>query len=193
MSKTVIRLASAAALALCAAPALAHVEGAAGHVHGMAQGFVHPFLGLDHLAAMLAVGLWSGLALPGRVWAGPAAFMGAMALGAVIGMAGVAAPLVEPMILASAAVLGLMILAAGRIGSGVAGLGVVGLLALAHGHAHGAEATGGATGWMLGMLAATAALHGLGLLGAASVASRPWIRAALGGAGVLASLALSMG
>ena len=71
------KLALAAALALTAAPALAHTG--LGDASGFEHGFLHPLTGPDHLLAMLAVGLWSGFVLPHRAWAGAAAFLSAMA------------------------------------------------------------------------------------------------------------------
>lgn len=84
------KLAFAAALSLVAAPALAHTG--TGHVTGFVHGLEHPIFGPDHLLAMLAVGLWSGFALPGRVWAGAASFLAAMSLGAAASWAGIGVP-----------------------------------------------------------------------------------------------------
>ena len=90
---------TAAAASLIAGPALAHTG------HGDASGFLHglehPIFGMDHLLAMLAVGLWSGFVLPRAFWAGAAAFMGAMVLGAGLSWAGIGFPFVEAVITAS--------------------------------------------------------------------------------------------
>ena len=104
------------ALAACAAPLLAaaHTSGAP-HDHGtaaFAAGFTHPFTGLDHLAAMVALGVWSAMTSR-RVWLAPLAFAGALLLGALLGLTGLALPAVEPMIAASLLVLGLIV-ATGR-------------------------------------------------------------------------------
>ncbi|MGG7567703.1 HupE/UreJ family protein [Rhodovulum sp. DZ06] len=189
MNKFAITL-SALALAVVAGPAAAHTGGAAS---GLVHGLVHPVGGFDHLLAMLAVGLWSGLALPGRAWAGPAAFMAAMALGALAAFAGLGMPAVEPLILASGVAFGLMILAAGRASLGLAGLVPVAAFALAHGHAHGAEAAGAAGAYMAGFLVATGGLHLVGLGLARALAARPVLRDLVGAGTVASGLALSLG
>ena len=93
-----------AAVLLLPAPALAHVGD--GLHHGLMAGFLHPFSGVDHLLAMVMVGLWAGLLGGTARLALPGAFLGAMALGGVLGMAGLALPGVEAGILASVVVLG---------------------------------------------------------------------------------------
>ena len=134
-----------------------------GHGGGFTHGFAHPLLGLDHLLAMLAVGLWSAQ-LGGRArWAVPAAFVGVMALGGALGMAGVGLPLAEQGIAASVLILGLLIAAAVRLPL-AAGVALAGIFALCHGYAHGAEMPGTAAGavYALGFAGATALLHGCG-------------------------------
>jgi len=162
------RLVLLAAL-LAPLPALAHPGG--DHVHGFATGLLHPLTGLDHLVAMVAIGLWAGL-LGGRLlWLLPAAFLGGMAAGGVLGMAGMALPGVQAGILASVMVLGALVGAAGRLPAAFA-LPMIAAFGLLHGHAHGTEAVGGAFGYEAGFLIATAALHGAGLLLAAGAAQR---------------------
>jgi urease accessory protein len=150
------------ALALLAPmPALAHTG--AGNVHGFLAGLAHPLGGLDHLAAMLAVGAWAGV-LGGRARLGlPLGFLGAMAAGGLLGMAGAALPLVEAGILASIIVLGALIACWATLPMAAA-VPLVALFGLLHGHAHGTEMAGGALGYALGVLAATASLHAAGLL-----------------------------
>ncbi|WP_426958687.1 HupE/UreJ family protein [Muricoccus radiodurans] len=151
-----------AVLLLLPLPALAHTG--AGHVAGFLAGVGHPFGGLDHLMAMVAVGLWAGL-LGGRAaWVLPAAFLGAMALGGVLGINGVALPMVEAGIAASVIVLGALVALATRPPLAVA-VGLAALFGLFHGHAHGMElATGaGAVAYAAGFLLATAGLHAAGL------------------------------
>src|SRR5690606_18725043 len=105
--KTLKVLAPVAAAALVASPALAHV-GPGAH-DSFAAGFGHPFSGLDHMLAMVAVGLWAAM-LGGRALIlVPAAFVGVMMLGFIAGAAGVPLPFVEPAILASVVVLGLLV------------------------------------------------------------------------------------
>ncbi|ROR21597.1 urease accessory protein [Comamonas sp. BIGb0124] len=154
---------AAAALGLLPALASAHV-GVDGHHHpGFAMGFMHPVTGLDHLAAMLAVGLWSALsasrAWPDLLWA-PLGFAGMLLVGAVLGLQGLAIPAVEPMIAASLLVIGL--LAASRVHlPALASAALVGLFAVFHGVAHGYELAGeaGAFSTLAGMLCATLVLH----------------------------------
>lgn len=150
-----------AALAL-AAGAQAHTLGA--HGAGFAAGVAHPFLGLDHLLAMVAVGLWAAQRGGRALWAVPLAFIGMMAFGALLALAGVALPGVEAGIAVSVLILGLLIASSARLPV-LASMLLVGAFAVFHGHAHGAELpqTASVALYGLGMMAATAALHGLGI------------------------------
>ena len=159
---------------------------------GFANGFAHPLHGLDHILAMLAVGLWAAQ-LGGRAkWLVPASFVGVMALGGALGRAGVGLPFAEQGIAASVLILGVFIAAAVRLPL-AASMGIVGLFALCHGHAHGAEMPVNAAGavYALGFTAATALLHGCGIgLGMLMqhAAKAEWLRAggvAISAAGVL--------
>jgi urease accessory protein len=120
---------------------------------------------LDHLLAMVAVGLWAtelgGMAL----WTVPLAFVAVMTLGAMGGMAGLPLPLVEPAIIASDLIFGVLVLLGTRLPL-VASAPLVGFLALFHGYAHGTEMPGDVSGWSygLGFVLATLGLNGLGLL-----------------------------
>jgi urease accessory protein len=150
-------------LLLAPAWALAHVGADAAAHHGFMSGFIHPFTGLDHLAAMLAVGLWS--ALTTRIWQermrAPLVFAVLLLAGALLGTAGLTLPAVEPVVVSSLLVLGLLV--ATRCGlPPLAGAGLVGTFALFHGLAHGQE-LGGASA-LGGMVLATLLLHGAGLL-----------------------------
>lgn len=161
------KLALATVLMLAAAPAMAHP----GHGFGLAAGMIHPLTGADHLLAMLAVGLWSGFAMPRRLWAGAASFMAAMTAGAGLGLAGVALPMAETLIALSVVVFGAMTLSA-QAGRGAgAGLAVIAGLALVHGYAHGIEATGPVAAFLAGMLVSTAALHLAGIALARAIAT----------------------
>ncbi|MCZ8150469.1 MAG: HupE/UreJ family protein [Roseomonas sp.] len=166
-------------------PALAHPGG--DHVHGFAAGILHPLTGLDHLVAMVAIGLWAGL-LGGRLaWVLPLGFLGGMAAGGVLGLTGVGLPGVEAGILASLVVLGALVGAAGRLPATLA-VPMVAAFGLLHGHAHGTEAIGGAFGYEAGFLVATALLHGAGLLlaaGAVQGQGRVALRVAGGSAAML--------
>jgi len=134
------------------------------HAVSFASGFKHPWTGLDHALAMLAVGLWAGLNGGRALWAWPVAFVGVMVAGGALGIAGVPVPMVEPGILASVVVLGLLVLTAARLPVAL-GAALVALFALLHGHAHGAElpAHAAAATYAAGFALATALLHGLGL------------------------------
>ena len=144
--------------------------------HGFLGGFVHPFLGLDHVLAMAMVGTWS--VLHGRrVWQAPALFMAMLAIGAVAGQGGIALPVLEPMVAASVVLLGLMLAMPLRLNESVA-LGVIGGFAFCHGLAHGGELSSG-TNVLVGMLLGSAVLHGLGMLLAHSALRhrQEWARA----------------
>ena len=129
--------------------------------HGFLDGFVHPFLGLDHVLAMAMVGTWS--VLHGRrVWQAPALFMAMLAMGAVAGQGGITLPVLEPMVAASVVLLGLMLAMPLRLNE-TAALGLIGGFAFCHGLAHGSELSSG-TNVLAGMLLGSAVLHGLGML-----------------------------
>jgi urease accessory protein len=147
-------------LTALAAPAWAHP----GHGIGLGAGLAHPFGGLDHVLAMVAVGLWA-TQLGGRaLWLVPTGFVAAMLGGAALGWAGVGVIPAEPGILASVLLLGLLVAFAVRLPLAL-GLVVVAAFALCHGHAHGAElpAGGDALAYAAGFAAATAVLHGIGI------------------------------
>jgi len=153
-----------------------------------AAGFVHPFTGLDHLLAMLAVGLWAAQ-LGGRwTWAVPLAFVGSLSLGGALGFAGVALPYVEPMIAVSVLVLGLLVSLKVRLHwSGVA---LVGTFALFHGIAHAAEIPPQVSRIVYagGFILATALLHAAGVaLGLLPRARWAGVPVALAGLWLLAS------
>lgn len=154
---------AAYALTMLVVPASAHVGH--GGAFTAATGFAHPFSGLDHLAAMLAVGLLSAIGGGARIWAWPAAFVAAM-LGSAIGAhGGFQLPMVEPAIAASVLVLGLAVALAARAPVWL-GAAVVAAFGVAHGFAHGAEAPAhGFAQYATGFTAATALLHLIGLAG----------------------------
>lgn len=186
-----VLLLAALAAALSSGLALAH-PGHPGSEHaaiGFMAGFSHPFSGLDHLLAMLAVGLWAAQNKRPALWVLPLAFPLMMAAGAAIAFAGVAVPGIETGIAASVATLGLLIAFAVRLPVG-ASAAVVSLFAMFHGYAHGAELPSGASMLLYGagFIAATALLHiiglSLGLLAGKSVADKA-VRIA--GAGIAAA------
>lgn len=154
---------AAAVLAAGSGPALAHTGAAAGAAGGLAAGIAHPLGGLDHILAMLAVGML-GAQLGGRaLWAVPAAFVGVMLVGGILGAMGIGLPLVEVGITGSVVVLGAVV-ALGRHLPLAGAMGLAGLLAVFHGHAHGAEMPAAATGlaYGAGFALATALLHAAG-------------------------------
>ncbi|MEW9807305.1 HupE/UreJ family protein [Mesorhizobium sp. ZMM04-5] len=157
--------ATAALLAASAAPAMAHLDPAE---HGsFLAGVSHPLFGADHVLAMVAVGLWAALlsrAAGGRaLWLVPGAFVAAMALGFAAAIAGMALPTVEPIILASVVIVGLLAAAALDMPAGPA-MALVGSFAIFHGHAHGGELGGaGALAFGAGFAVATTALHAAGI------------------------------
>jgi len=176
----------AAAVALASPAAFAHIGN---HADGFTHGFTHPFGGLDHLLAMVAIGLWA-LQQGGRArYALPLTFMASMAAGFGLGLGGIDLPYTETGIALSVLALGLAIALSLKPGLGLA-LPVTALFALCHGYAHGAEMPEGAAVllYAAGMLLGTGLLHGAGLL-AARYARLPLLRAA-GAATAAAGLAL---
>ena len=161
--------------------AYAHLGNDAGlhHVSAFLAGFIHPFTGLDHILAMIAVGIWSVQAfrhtrskdgarvsarVSAKVWIVPLAFAGLMMAGGVFGIAGVRTPLVEPMIAASLLVLGLFVALRVKLPL-PAGAAMVGTFAVFHGLAHGSELPAGhALALLCGMVIATMLLHVTGML-----------------------------
>lgn len=157
---------SIALLMLLAAPAaLAHGEGIHTHAAGIIAGLSHPVSGLDHLLAMVAVGLWAAQKGGRALWALPLTFVGIMALGSTMGAIGVALPGMEAGIALSVLALGLLVALQSAWSLQLA-CATVAFFALFHGIAHGAEMPMAASPWGygLGVLAATAMLHGAGVL-----------------------------
>jgi urease accessory protein len=154
---------------LILAPDIAHAHVGIGAASDWSHGLLHPFSGLDHLCAMIAVGLWARQ-LGGRaLWQVPFTFVGVMALGGLLGMAAVPLSFIEGGILMSLLVLGVLIAAAIRVPL-IFSLVLVGFFALFHGYAHGAEMPHSVSGlsYALGFMLSTAALHLAGI-GMASV------------------------
>jgi urease accessory protein len=156
------RIALIITLLFAANPALAHVG--VGSTASFAAGIAHPLSGLDHMTVMIAVGLWAALKGGRALWVWPAAFVGVMLIGGVLGMAHVPVPFVEPGILASVVALGLLVALAADLPVWL-GAVVIGLFALFHGHAHGSEVMETVSGveYMAAFALATAGLHLLGI------------------------------
>lgn len=145
-------------LLCCAVSAHAHSDqGAAG---GFISGFMHPLSGIDHLLAMVAVGIWGATLGKPLVWALPVAFPMLMVVGGILGIAHVPLPYIETGIAASVVVLGLAIAAAWRAPVAVA-LAIVAAFGVFHGYAHGAElpATAAPAAYTAGFVICTGLLH----------------------------------
>jgi urease accessory protein len=140
---------------------------------GLVAGFLHPLGGLDHVVAMVAVGLWGAFLGNPAVWLLPIVFPLIMALGGAAGAAGLPLLHVETGIALSAVVLGLMVAGAVRAPLWLAAL-LVGAFAVFHGHAHGTELPpgAGAVAYSTGFVVATGMLHLAGI-GLSLLASRP--------------------
>ena len=158
----------AAALAAIPTPAVAHTN--PGLAAGFVSGVTHPLTGLDHVLAMVAVGIWGTQLGRPAIWLLPVSFPVVMAVGGVLGVRGVPIPGVEIGIAASALILGLMILVSARIPVGVAAA-IVGVFAIFHGHAHGRELPAAAdpVAFGVGFVLITGLLHvagiGIGVIG----------------------------
>jgi urease accessory protein len=195
MNSCVTRIAAAAAILIAMTGAAAAHPGH-GDAGGLAHGFLHPLGGLDHVLAMVAVGLYAAL-LGGRaLWLVPATFVAVMALGGATGVAGYALPYTELGVALSVVALGLAVALRVSLPT-LAAMALAGVFAVFHGHAHGAEMPQDLSGYAYaaGFLAATALLHGAGIalgLGMGRLSGLDGRRAtqAAGGAVALAGLAL---
>ena len=174
-------------LALAMSPARAHVQ--AGEAAGFLSGFRHPVSGLDHVLAMVSVGLWGAQLGAPAVWLLPVVFPMVMAFGGFLGLAGVPLPGVEIAIALSAVLLGLAVAREARPPLAVAAA-LVGFFAIFHGHAHGTELPPGQSGilYSIGFVVATGLLHLTGI--AIGLVHRwRWGRIALRVAGTLVAIA----
>lgn len=142
--------------------AFAHTRGGEGV--GLLSGLQHPVSGLDHVLAMVAVGLWGAQLGPPAVWLLPVTFPIVMAFGGMLGLMGVHLPGVEICIALSAIALGLMVLREAKPNLWAAAF-LVGFFAIFHGHAHGTELPPGANGllYSIGFVVATGTLHLTGI------------------------------
>ena len=165
----------AAALLTLPAVALAHTGQGD---HSFLDGFTHPLMGVDHLLAMLVVGVWSMLNSR-RVWLAPLCFVAFLAIGALLGQQGLQVPQLEPLVAASVVVLGIMLAWPRQAGSAVS-LMVIGGFALFHGVAHGGELSSGSS-VLAGIVLGSALLHAAGMTLAHFVLkSRPQLTFRLG-------------
>ena len=153
-----------AAVVLFLLPVVAWAHVASGQAGGFVSGLAHPVSGLDHVLAMVAVGLWGAQLGAPALWVLPVAFPMMMAFGGMLGLIGVPLPGVEVGIAVSAVVLGALVLGQVCLPLFVA-IGVVGFFAVFHGHAHGTELEPGQNAllYSLGFVIATGMLHGVGI------------------------------
>jgi urease accessory protein len=143
--------------------AQAHVE--QGQAVGFVTGLEHPWSGLDHVLAMIAVGLWGAQLGNPAIWVLPITFPMVMSFGAMMGLLGIPLPGIEIGIALSAILLGAMVLGEVKPKLFVAAI-MVGIFAIFHGHAHGTELPAGQSGllYSMGFVIATGVLHGIGIV-----------------------------
>jgi urease accessory protein len=175
-------LAAGAAIVAAPVPAGAHVGPSVG---GLGDGLAHPVTGLDHVLAMVAVGVVAAVAFErGRRWVAPVAFAGAMALGGIFGLVSVPVPGAELVIVWSVLTLGIAIAVAVELRSaaGATAMGLLAVAGFAHGHAHGMEAPAAASPvlYVAGFVIATGALHLAGVAIGAMVRDREAMRVGVG-------------
>jgi urease accessory protein len=154
-------------------------------------GLAHPFSGLDHMLAMVAVGLWASQLGRPAMWLMPLTFPAVMAIGAALGLGGVALPWLETGVAGSVLVLGVVVALALRPSLPIS-VSLIALFALLHGYAHGVElpASASALGYGAGFVAATLVLHLVGI-GFGLAAGRVPLRfVARGAGGVIAAIGL---
>ncbi len=141
-------------------PSVAEAHPQTGGIGGFVSGFLHPLTGLDHIVAMVAVGLWGAYLGAPTMWLLPVIFPMVMAFGGALGILGVPLPGTETGIALSGVMLGLAVAFAARLPLWVAGT-LVGIFAIFHGHAHGTDlphAANAAT-YAVGFVLATGLLH----------------------------------
>ncbi len=159
-----LRLVSVALVTLMvmASPAVAHTGG---HILGFGSGLLHPVSGFDHMIAFLAVGVWSSLCFlnrgNGQPLTGPAVFLSFLMTGFLLGTMGLALAFLEPAIMASVLLLGVMIMLARMRGASY-GLVAIAAFALLHGQAHGLEVAGGVGSYMAGFMVTSLVLLAAG-------------------------------
>ncbi|MBB3611816.1 urease accessory protein [Rhizobium sp. BK602] len=189
----------AVVVALASIPSLAFAHTGAGETSGFIHGFGHPISDLDHILAMVMVGVFAAQ-LGGRaLWLVPATFVLVMAFGGALGVMGVPVPFVETGIALSVVVLGAVVALGVKAPVAVA-MGLVGLFAVFHGHAHGAEMPDDAGGlaYAAGFMLATALLHVAGiaaslLIGKAGAHGGQVVARSVGGVVVMAGVGLLSG
>ncbi|CCF86831.1 MULTISPECIES: HupE/UreJ family protein [Enterobacteriaceae] len=190
-----IKAAPVFVLALFPMMAFAHVgtDGGTHHVLSFTEGFIHPLTGMDHMVAMVLVGVWSAMNTR-QWWLAPLAFAGLLLTGALAGMAGVMIAGTEYIVAGSLLGIGAMVALQLKLREGIGAL-IIGVFAIFHGLAHGAELSH-STAALSGMVTATAGLHltglGIGSLVTVSSTRHLWSRV-LGGCSSLLGIGLMAG
>lgn len=187
LRQRVLLVALASALSLW--PSLVRAHSEQGRAEGLLAGLQHPVSGLDHVLAMISVGLWGAQLGAPAVWLLPVTFPMVMAFGGMLGLAGVALPGAEVGIALSGILLGFAVLSEWRPPLLVAAA-MVGFFAVFHGHAHGTELPAGADGvlYSVGFVVATGTLHAVGI-GIGAIHRWTWGRVALRAAGAVVASA----
>jgi len=183
------RLVSLVVLFLVFLPAAAFAHEETGGLGGLLSGFKHPLTGLDHMAAMVAVGLWGAFLGSRAMWTLPVVFPMVMALGGAAGVLGLPLPAVETGIALSGVILGLLVAVAAKPPLWVAAI-IVGLFGFFHGHAHGTELpkSANALAYAIGFVVSTGLLHLAGIA-FGLLARWPWGQAAVrAGGGAIAAV-----
>ncbi|CCE23649.1 HupE/UreJ family protein [Methylotuvimicrobium alcaliphilum] len=170
--------------------AQAHTFGAEGA--GFAEGFIHPFIGVDHLLAMLAIGIWAVQLGHKALWRLPVAFVGTMSLSALLASYGLNLPLLEFAIAATVLLLGVFLMFSVRLPV-VTSMLIAGLFASVHGYAHGLEMpqAGSPLFYGAGFIVATSLVHAFGITMAVLIKRRLWLTRAGGLAIAAAGLYLT--
>jgi urease accessory protein len=186
MKSNAIRLVLALTFAALPATAFAHPQ--VGSATGFLTGFLHPLTGLDHIIAMVAVGLWGAQLGAPAIWMLPVTFPIVMAFGGFLGLVGVPVPGVEIGIALSGVLLGAAVLTESRPPLWIAAA-LIAVFAICHGHAHGAELPPGTSGmtYSIGFVVATGLLHACGI-GIGTIHRWSYGRLALRGLGGVISL-----
>ncbi|TIL62683.1 MAG: HupE/UreJ family protein [Mesorhizobium sp.] len=155
-------------------PSLAFAHSGGAHIHGFFAGLQHPLLGMDHLLAMVAVGIIGARAGGRSIVHLPLFFVSAMVAGAFLGMAGIGLPSLETGIALSLVVFGALVGLARRLPLAAAAA-LTALFGLFHGNAHGLESPGNADSiaYAAGFVLATSMLHAIGILSAVKLARWP--------------------
>ncbi len=194
-SPSASRFALLLGLAAAISPGLALAHAGHGEQASLMAGLLHPLTGIDHLLAMLAVGLWAAQLRNRAAWVLPALFPAAMVGGAALAVGGIALPAIEPLIALSVIVLGAAVMARVTVPL-AASSALVAVFAVAHGYAHGAELPAGASaaGYAAGFIATTVGLHLAGLAIGLADQRRRGTLVRIGGTAIAASgLALLLG